>query len=95
MSGAVTQVTLSAAGTLALVITSFFLRFYRDTRDRFFILFALGFFALAADWLLISIFAPSPSPSPSPSVQHLFYVPRLAAFAFFAAAIIDKNQRGR
>jgi len=63
----------------------FFLRYWRDARDRLFIIFALAFFILAANRLLFSIIGIG-----SESVGSL-YVVRLFAFSLILAAIIDKN----
>ena len=44
----------------ALGASVFFTRFFRDTADRFFALFALAFAVLALNWLTVSWFAPLP-----------------------------------
>jgi hypothetical protein len=84
---------LFSAGAITLgyaVAGLFFLRFWRDTRDRLFLLFALAFFVLSANrvgaaWL--------GSPAEPPG-YHVYWI-RFAAFALILVAIIDKNrQRG-
>lgn len=84
-----THVLLSASGVIALIISSFFFRFYRETRDRFFLLFSLGFATLAANWVILALVSPSAETRP------YFYLPRLIAFAFIVAGIIDKNKNSR
>jgi hypothetical protein len=65
----------------------FFLRFWRETRDRLFGFFALAFFVLAAERLgFVTI------PSRDSEGTYLDWV-RLAAFAIILLAIADKNVR--
>lgn len=66
----------------------FFLRFYRQTRDRLFAYFALAFWTLAASRIALAM-VPS-----ADEVRPMFYLLRLAAFVIILAAIVDKN-RGR
>ena len=39
-------------------IAAFFFRFWRETRDRFFALFAAAFLILSVNWLLVAILQP-------------------------------------
>ena len=64
----------------------FFLRYWRQTRDRFFLFFAAAFAALAVNWLLLVVY------HPSVEYRHLFYVWRLLAFGLILTAIWDKNR---
>lgn len=64
----------------------FFLRFWKTTRDRFFLLFALAFCTLSIAWVLPSVWAPTEETRP------LVYSTRLAAFLLIIAAIWDKNR---
>jgi hypothetical protein len=75
-----------AAALGCAAVGLFFLRFWRETRDRFFVIFALAFWVLAADWLALAVVNP-----PSES-RHYFYILRLVAFVAIIAAIIDKNR---
>ena len=70
-----------------LVAALFFLRFWAQSRDRLFALFAAAFGLLA-----IQRFALTVTGAPIEE-QTLFYVLRLIAFAVNALAIIDKNRR--
>jgi hypothetical protein len=70
-----------------LVAALFFLRFWAQSRDRLFALFAAAFGLLA-----IQRFALTVTGAPIEE-QTLFYVLRLLAFAVIALAIIDKNRR--
>jgi uncharacterized membrane protein HdeD (DUF308 family) len=69
------------------VAALFFLRFWTQSRDRLFALFAVAFGVLGIQRLALAI-----SSAPVEEQTHL-YVLRLAAFAVIAFAIIDKNRR--
>lgn len=62
----------------------FFLRFWRDSRDRLFALFALAFFVLAANRVVAVAF-------PASCGEYIYWV-RFAAFALILLAILDKNR---
>jgi hypothetical protein len=64
----------------------FFLRFWRDTRDRLFALFALAFFVLAVNRVVGALL-------PAPDRDPVYWV-RFAAFAVILLAIVDKNRSG-
>lgn len=81
---------LVVVGALAMgfaVAGLFFLRFWRESRDRLFLFFAISFFVLSASrlryvWL------------PEHDVRGgYFYWVRLLAFAVILLAILDKNLR--
>lgn len=72
------------SGMLAMgyaVAGLFFLRFWRDSRDRLFAYFAVAFFLLSMQRILVTVYT-------SPSV----YAVRLLAFVLILWAIIDKNR---
>lgn len=71
----------------AAVIALFFLRYWRQTGDRFFLYFALAFI-LEATQRLLGAMRPVDTPD-SP----LYYLIRLAAYALILVAIIGKNRR--
>ena len=64
----------------------FFVKYWRETHDRFFLLFALAFLALSLNWSLLAV------SHPAAESRHLLYVWRLVGFAFIIAAIWDKNR---
>lgn len=67
----------------------FFLRFYRDTRDRLFAIFAAAFFLLGIERIfLVSI-------PPEHEARSLVFLIRLVAFVLILMAIIDKNRARR
>ena len=86
MSNAVVFIA-GASSALAGAASVFFLRFWRGTGDRFFLLFA-GAFALFAVNRIGLI---------STSREHdvWIYVLRLAAFGLIILAIVDKNRPSR
>lgn len=67
-------------------VAIFFLRFWRATRDRFFVLFAAAFLILSINWLLVAIL------QPATEVRPFFYMLRLAAFGLIIVAVVDKNR---
>ena len=66
-----------------------FLRFWRQTADRLFLLFALAFALFGANTLLLAAI------NPAHESRHLIYLIRLAAFLVIILAIIDKNRARR
>jgi hypothetical protein len=77
------------AGALTLgftVIGMFFLRFWRETRDRLFLLFALSFFLSALNRLLLGL-----TGGVEGSWQYFHWV-RLLSFLVILLAIVDKNR---
>lgn len=84
---------MSTANTFmhgALAMASFFavvlfLRFWKSTADRLFLIFAIAFSVLALDWIALGLLAPS--------VGHYAFVVRLVAFVAIIVGIVDKNRR--
>lgn len=67
----------------------FFLRFWKRSRDRLFILFALAFWILAGQRLALALTAKNIED------DTIFYVVRLLAFVLILVAIIDKNRSSK
>jgi hypothetical protein len=67
----------------------FFLRFWRETRDRLFGIFAGAFWLLAVQRLLLALF------QDPDNEQVWLYGIRLLAFVLILIAIVDKNRGGR
>jgi alpha-D-ribose 1-methylphosphonate 5-triphosphate synthase subunit PhnI len=90
------KLILAGALTMGFVIAGlFFLRFWRQTRDRLFALFALSFFAMALNRLMLSIlWAYSPGGVRGPWHDRMYWV-RLVAFLLILLAILDKNRSPR
>ncbi len=76
-------VCVGCAGAIGV----FFLRFWRDTADRLFGLFAAAFWLMAASWALVAVFSPTEENRP------YVYGLRLLAFTVIIAAVVDKNRR--
>jgi len=73
-------------GVAAFLAGLFFLRFWRHTRDRFFLFFAISFWIEGAH--RVALFQLYGHDEGSP----LAYLPRLVAYGLIIAAIVDKNR---
>ena len=82
------QFLLGALTMASWAIAVFFLRFWRNSGDRFFLGFATAFVVLGIDWALRA------ASHPTPETRPYFFLVRLVAFVLLIVAIIDKN-RGR
>ena len=69
------------------VIGLVFLKYWRVSRDRFFVFFTSAFWMFAVSWG-VRAFVQSASDH-----GHLVYVPRLVGFLLILAGIFDKNRR--
>ncbi len=80
---------LTGAVMMASAVTAlFFLKFWRQTGDRFFLLFSAAFALDAVARFMLALLPYSSEQEP------LFYMPRLITFLLIIVAIIEKN-RGR
>jgi hypothetical protein len=78
---------ITGGATMAfLAAAAFFARFWKETHDRLFLLFAVAFAALALNRTLI-VFYPVGRES-----QPYVYLVRLFAFVLIAYAVVDKNR---
>lgn len=75
-----------AIAMASVVAALFFLRFWVQTSDRFFLFFAGAFLIDSGIRILLGIVTVANEHEP------LFYLPRLLAFSLIIAAIIDKNR---
>lgn len=79
---------LTGVSAMGFVVAAvFFLRFWHETRDRLFLLFAIAFGALSLNRALLGLVAPGRETQP------YLYLVRLAAFVLIAFAVVDKNRR--
>lgn len=69
-----------------LVVAGHFFKFWRTTRDRFFLLFAVAFFLLGVEKFIVALFIGAETLS-------CIYIVRLVASCFIIAAIVDKNRK--
>jgi hypothetical protein len=87
-SDGVVQFVHFAAGAIVMgyfVAGLFFLRYWRDTRDRLFLVFAVAFWMLGFQRALINLI------DVAAEDQAIFYLLRLAAFVLILWAVVDKN----
>lgn len=77
---------LGAFAMACLVAGMFFLRFWQQSRDRFFALFAAAFFVEALNRAALAL---EPTPSDASPV---YYGIRLLSFLLILLAIVDKNR---
>jgi uncharacterized membrane protein HdeD (DUF308 family) len=78
---------LGANAMASLVVGLFFLRFWRDTRDRFFLFFATAFAVEGINRVVLGLTDVSEDTEP------YFYLIRLFSFLLILAAIVDKNRK--
>jgi hypothetical protein len=69
-----------------IVIAVLFLRYWRQTRDRLFLMFSGGFFVFAASRLILAFL------DEDDEGRVFVYTLRLLAFVLILAAIVDKNR---
>lgn len=74
---------VAGCGTAGL----FFLRFWRRTGDRLFVIFAVAFWTLGANWLALAF-------TEQDEVRTALYAVRLLAFLLILGGIVDKNRSG-
>jgi hypothetical protein len=79
---------LSGAISMAcLTIALFFLRFWRQTGDRLFVIFAAAFGLLMVERLMLATVSTSHELAP------YIFLMRLLAFVLIMGAVVDKNRR--
>lgn len=89
MDNAMNNMLVGAIVMVSLTVGLFFLRFWRSTRDRFFLYFALSFFIEGFNRLLLGA-----ASAQAGSMQHYaFYSLRLLAYGLILLAIWRKNSR--
>lgn len=82
------QTFLNGATMVAsFVIALFFARFFRDTRDRFFMLFAGAFFLLGVERIALEALGHQ-----IPETHSGVYLIRCLAFLIIIYAVVDKNR---
>jgi hypothetical protein len=78
---------LNGGAAMASIIAGvLFIAYWRDSRDRLFVYFAVAFCVLALNWVLVALLAPLQED------RHWFYLLRLLAFASITIGIVDKNR---
>lgn len=77
------------AGAIAmasLTIATIFFRFWRSTRDRFFLFFGFSFLLESLNRALLGLMASESEGKP------LYYLLRLLAYVLIIIAVVDKNR---
>jgi hypothetical protein len=84
-----TLLLISGAIVMGYAVTGlFFLRFWRQTQDRLFLIFSIAFFLLGAQRLSLAL-------TTEMLESHTgLYLMRLFAFLLILVAIVDKNRGG-
>jgi hypothetical protein len=82
-------VLLGAIAMASLVAGLFFLRFWKDTRDRFFLFFSVSFFVEG-----LNRFALAMTSDPN-EARPFFYFVRFLSFLLILIAIVDKNMSSK
>ena len=85
----VNRFLLGALVMACAVVGLFFIRFWRTTRDRFFLWFALSFLIEGINRFSLYAFAGLNDSSP------IYYVIRLVAYGLIVWAILEKNMKPR
>src|SRR5688500_11476413 len=80
-----TLVLLGAIAMASMVAGLFFLRFWKDTKDRFFLFFAISFFVEGLNRFALGLTADPNEGRP------VFYFVRFLSFCLILAAIAHKN----
>lgn len=79
------EALVGASVLAAAAIALFFLRFWQQTRDRLFLIFALAFAIFAVNRILLSVL------DDTGEGQTIVYLARALTFALIALAIVDKS----
>jgi Family of unknown function (DUF5985) len=79
------HVLIGAIAMASLVAGLFFLRFWKDTRDRFFLFFSVSFFVEGVNRFALATMADPNEDRP------FFYFVRFLSFLLILVAIVDKN----
>jgi hypothetical protein len=80
---------MGAVAMASLVAALFFLRFWRQTHDSFFLLFSLAFALDAASRVALGLSHVTSEEEP------LFFLARLVTYGLIIAAIVQKNRPGK
>ena len=84
--GDINVILWSMTAMAAMGVAVFWVRFWRQTGDRFFAFMAVAFALFSANLTLLAAI------NPAHESRHLIYLLRLAAFVVIIIGIIDKNR---
>jgi hypothetical protein len=85
MTQTINLLLIGAISLGSFIIGLFFLRFWKSTRDRFFLFFAASFLLEGVNRILLGAFVGMAEDAV------LYYLIRLAAYCLIIVAIVDKN----
>ena len=83
------SILAGAIGAAYITASLFFLRFWKSTRDRFFLFFSLSFFIEGINRTVLYASLGDYEQSP------IYYLIRLSAYGLILVAIFDKNRSSR
>jgi hypothetical protein len=81
------ELLLGAIAACSFIAALFFLRFWKTTKDKFFLFFALSFLIEGANRVSLVAFFDLMEGSP------IYYFIRFISYAFIIFAIMEKNKR--
>jgi hypothetical protein len=82
----INDVLVGGIATASILAGLFFLRFWRSTRDRFFLFFALSFWIEGANRFVLLHWVGSNED------DAIYYLIRVIAYGLIIVAIVDKNR---
>lgn len=82
------EMLIGAIAVASFVAGLFFFRFWRSTRDRFFLFFALSFWIECGNRIALGLLSGS-------ELEPLFYLLRVVAYGLIVLAIVEKNRKAR
>ncbi|TFY99382.1 hypothetical protein EZ313_22800 [Ramlibacter henchirensis] len=80
------EMLMGAIAVASLVAGLFFFRFWRSSRDTFFLFFALSFWIEAANRVALTVLFGS-------EFEPVFYLVRIVAYGLIVVAILQKNRK--
>lgn len=82
------QMLMGAIVIASFIAGLFFFRFWRSTRDSFFLFFALSFWIESANRIALGLLVAS-------ELEPVFYMLRVVAYGLIVVAIVHKNRKKR
>ena len=80
------QMLMGAIAFASFVAGLFFFRYWRSTRDSFFLFFALSFWIEAGNRIALALLVAS-------ELEPVFYMLRIVAYGLIVVAILQKNRK--
>lgn len=81
------EMLIGAISACSFIIGLFFLRFWKTTKDKFFLFFALSFLIEGTNRIWLVLFFNLHEASPD------YYIVRVVSYSFIIIAILIKNKR--